>query len=57
MEPELYGIIYKHDADDFEFWQVDLPDSAIREIEEILDRYRNRGCSVRGTRNDIKDEL
>lgn len=53
----MEAIIYKHGDDDFELWQLDLPTEAMELIETILDQYRDTGCSVRGTANDIKEEL
>ena len=53
----MYAIIYRNDANDFEIWFPDLPVAAQKEVEAILEKYRDNGCSVRGTRNDIKEEL
>lgn len=53
----MEAIIYKHGDDDFELWQPNLPTEALREIEMILDRYRNTGCSVRGNSRQIGYEL
>ena len=52
-EPIMESIIYKHGDDDYAIWQLDLPESAIREIESILDKYRHRGCSTRGRAKDL----
>lgn len=55
--PELKALIYQHGNDDYEIWFPDLPKEVVNDIEAILDRYVNRGYSVRGTANEIKDEL
>lgn len=55
-EPRLEAIVYKSGNNDFELWQLDIPDEAINEIEAILDRYRHRGCSVRGTMKEIMED-
>ena len=52
-EPILDSIIYKHGKDDYAIWQLDLPSEAITEIETILDRYRDTGCSTRGRVKDL----
>lgn len=51
------AIIYKHGYDDFEIWQPDLPTEAMREIETILDKYRDTGWSVRGNGRQLGYEL
>lgn len=53
----LEGVLYKHGENDFELWQLDIPDEAINEIEAILDKYRHRGCSLRGTAREICDDM
>ena len=52
----MEAIIYKHGDNDFELWQLDSPTKVLTEIEVILDRYRDTGCSVRGTAEEIANE-
>ena len=54
---ELYGILFRHGKDDFELWELDLPDSVIDEIEAILVNWLHRGCSLRGSKKDIANEI
>ena len=56
-EPELIGFIYKHGPDDVSLWLHDMPEDAIRKVEDILIKYDTYGCSVRGTGEDIGKEL
>lgn len=53
----LEAIVYRHGENDFELWELDIPQTAIDEIETILNKYRHRGCSVRGTGREIGLEL
>ena len=53
----MYAIIYKNGEDDYEVYQPDLPQKVVDEIQEILDKYVNDGCSVRGTLKEVCDEL
>lgn len=55
--PEMVGILYKHSNGDLGVWQLDLPETTIDKIENILDEYRHRGCSVRGTKSEIAKEF
>jgi len=57
MNPRLAAVIYQHGYNDIELWQLDLPDSAVTEIEAILNKYVDTGCSVRGTVGEIAEEL
>lgn len=54
---ELVAMLYKHGNDDYGIWWLDLPQEAHDKIEVILDEYRNRGCSTRGTAADIANEI
>lgn len=51
------AIIYRHGENDFEAWFPDLPDEAVREIEQILIKYDESGYSVRGSAIDIRNEI
>ena len=54
---ELYGILFRHGKDDLGLWELDLPESAVDEIEKILVRYLDTGCSTRGSKKDIANEI
>lgn len=53
----LEGILYRHGDDDFELWTLDVPQEARDAIEDILARYADTGCSVRGTAEEIGKEM
>lgn len=55
-EPEMEAIVYKHGKNDYSVWQLDLPKEAIMEIENILNQYSHRGCSIRGSVDDLVKE-
>lgn len=50
---ELVAVLYKHGKDDYGIWQLDVPENVLTKIEKLLEPYSHRGCSVRGTLNDI----
>ena len=53
----MEGIIFRNGENDFELWLPDIPKEALDEIETILMRYNDTGYSVRGTREDIAEEI
>ena len=51
-------IIFKHGEDDFELWEgFSLSAEEKRQITEILSRHETSGCSVRGSKTDILEEI
>ena len=54
---EMTATLYKHGDNDYEVWFLDLPKEAREVIEAILNCYRDTGCSVRGTAEQIAEEL
>lgn len=51
-------IIFKHGEDDFELWEgFSLSAEEKRQITEILSRHETVGCSVRGSKTDILEEI
>lgn len=50
-------MLYKNDINDYEIWWHDLPQEALEQIEAILDNYRHRGCSLRGSLQDIIKDI
>lgn len=52
------GIIFKHGEDDFELWEgFSLSADEKQQIIEILSRHETDGCSVRGSKADILEEI
>jgi hypothetical protein len=45
---KLVGFIHQYGDNDFSLWGVQLTEEDEMAIEEILDKYRDRGISVRG---------
>lgn len=56
-EPVFVGVIHKWGPNDFDFWQPDVPQEVIDELEKIFMKYAYTGCSVRGTAQSIGEEL
>lgn len=54
---QIAGVIYKHGNDDFSLWFPDLSAEEIKEINALLEKFTNNGCSTRGSKKDIIDEL
>ena len=51
-------IIFKHGEDDFDLWEgFSLSAEEKRQITEILSRHETGGCSVRGSKTDILEEI
>ncbi len=57
-EVRISGIIFKHGADDYGLWEgFVLSKEDEKAIWKILQKYDTEGCSVRGTRKEIADEM
>ena len=57
-EIRISGIIFEHGADDYGLWEgFVLSKEDENAIWEILQKYDTEGCSVRGTRKEIADEM
>ena len=46
---EMTGIVYTDEDGRTWMWQLDLPASAVQQIETILSEYEHRGCSFECT--------
>ena len=58
MESKIVGIINQFGKNDFSYWTgFCLNDEEQKQIEEILHRHDTEGCSIRGTRSDISNEI
>lgn len=54
---ELIGFVFCNGKNDYEYWEVGLPESVQNRIMEILDDYETWGCSIRGTAAELCEEL
>lgn len=58
MDAKLNAIIFKHGNDDFELWEgFSLSSEEEKQIHEILSHHETEGCSVRGSKKDIIEEM
>ena len=58
MESKIVGIINQFGENDFSYWTgFCLNDEEQKQIEEILHRHDTEGCSIRGTKSDISNEI
>ena len=54
----IVGIVIEHDVDDFGYWEgFNLTEDEENAIWNILGRHDTEGCSMRGTREDIIEEI
>ena len=54
----ICGIIFEHGQNDFGLWEgFSLSEEEENAIQQILQRHDTEGCSVRGTKQEIADEL
>ena len=57
-DTRISGIIFEHGKDDFGLWEgFVLSDEDEAAIWQILQKYDTEGCSVRGTRKEIVEEI
>ena len=57
-DTKISGIIFEHGKDDFGLWEgFVLSDEDEAAIWQILQKYDTEGCSVRGTRKEIAEEI
>ena len=57
-DTRISGIIFEHGKDDYGLWEgfvLSEEDEAV--IWQILQKYDTEGCSVRGTRKEIAEEI
>lgn len=55
---EICGIIFRHGEDDYGLWEgFHLAQEDENAIQTILAKYDTEGCSVRGTRKEIIEEM
>lgn len=57
-EDRISGIIFEHGKDDFGLWEgFVLSEEDENAIWKILSKYDTEGCSIRGTRKEIAEEI
>lgn len=54
---KIAGILYKHGENDFSIWFLELTESENKEINSFLENLVNDGCSLRGSKQDVLDEI
>ena len=55
---KISGIIFEHGKDDYELWEgFNLTEDEENKIMEILINHNTEGCSIRGTRKEIAEEI
>lgn len=58
METRIFAIIFEHGTDDYGIWEgFHLSKEDENAIQAILMKYETEGCSLRGTRKEIAEEL
>ena len=54
----ISGIIFEHGKDDYELWEgFNLVEDEENQIMKILMSHNTEGCSIRGTRKEIAEEI
>ena len=54
----ISGIIFEHGKDDYGLWEgFNLTEDEENQIMEILMKHDTEGCSIRGTRKEISEEI
>lgn len=54
MEEQIIGIISWYPDNTASIWAGELSDADQSQINRILEKYRNSGCSVRGSVDELK---
>lgn len=55
---KISGIIIEHGKDDFGYWEgLSLTEAEENAIWNILNKHNTEGCSIRGTRKEISEEI
>lgn len=54
----ISGIVFEHGNNDYGYWEgFSLTEEEENQIMEILMRHDTEGCSIRGTRKEIAEEI
>lgn len=55
---KISGIVIEHCKDDFGYWEgFSLNEAEENAIWNILNKHDTEGCSLRGTRKEIAEEI
>ena len=54
---KIAGILYKHGENDFSIWFPELTESENKEINSMFENFVNGGSSLRGSKQDVLDEI
>lgn len=57
MKNTISSIIFKHGDDDYSIWFPDFSEKEMKRIVEILEEFTNEGYSIRGTKEDLIEEI
>lgn len=58
MEPKIVGIMFEHSDKTVSYWDgFSLAENDQKIIGTVLSKYDTEGCSVRGTLDDVLNEL
>lgn len=53
----ISSIIFKHGDDDYSIWFPEFSEKDIKRITEFLEEFTNEGYSVRGSKEDLIEEI
>ena len=55
---KISGIVFEHGDNDYGYWEgFHLTEDEENTIQEILSKHDTEGCSIRGSREDIANEI
>lgn len=54
---KIAGILYEHGENDFSIWFPELTEFENKEINSFLENFVNGGSSLRGSKQDVLDEI
>ncbi|MCW6665302.1 hypothetical protein NHG32_06370 [Aerococcaceae bacterium NML191219] len=57
MTNEVFSIILKHGEDDYSVWTPDFTGKENQDVLTFLEQYTDNGDSIRGTKQEILDQL
>lgn len=54
----IAGVVFEHGNNDFGYWDgFNLTEEEENIVQEILSRHDTEGCSVRGSKKEILEDL
>lgn len=57
MTEQVFGIMLKHGDDDYSVWTPDFSNQDTQAFLAFLEQYTDNGSSIRGSKQDIIEEL